>query len=55
MSGFRRDLYDYLEARGDELFELVDALLYMNGPVKTLVELSLAPEQGVVMVPRMAG
>ncbi|WP_199839327.1 transposase, partial [Streptomyces sp. NRRL F-5122] len=44
LSGFRRDLYDCLEARGDELFELVDALLCTDGPVKTLVELSLAPE-----------
>jgi hypothetical protein len=44
LSGFRQDLYDCLDARGDELFELVDALLCTDGPVKTLVDLSLAPE-----------
>nr|WTB28729.1 transposase [Streptomyces sp. NBC_00830] len=44
LSGFRRGLYDCLDVRGDELFELVDALLCTDGPVKTLVELSLAPE-----------
>lgn len=45
LSGFRRDLYGCLEARGDELFELADALLCADGPVKTLVELSLVPEK----------
>lgn len=44
LSGFRRDLYGCLDVRGDALFELVDALLCAEGPVKTLVELSLAPE-----------
>jgi len=44
LSGFRRSLYDCLDVRGDELFELADALLCTDGPVKTLVELSLAPE-----------
>lgn len=37
LSGFRQDLYDCLDARSDELFELVDALLCTDGPVKTLV------------------
>jgi hypothetical protein len=44
LSGFRQDFYACLDARGDELFELVDALLCTDGPVKTLVDLSLAPE-----------
>ena len=41
---FRRDLYECLPGRGDELFELVDALLCADGPVKTLVGLALVPE-----------
>jgi hypothetical protein len=40
----RQGLYDCLYARGDALFELADALLCTTGPVKTLVELSLAAE-----------
>jgi hypothetical protein len=41
---FRRELYRCLTARADALFELADALLCADGPVKTLVGLSLAPE-----------
>ena len=44
LSGFRLEFYDALAARADALFELVDALLCAEGPVKSLVELSLAPE-----------
>jgi hypothetical protein len=33
-SRFREDLFDSLTARGDELFELVDALLCADGPVR---------------------
>jgi hypothetical protein len=33
-----------LTGRGDALFEPADALLCSDGPVKTQVELSLAPE-----------
>ncbi|MED7828869.1 NF041680 family putative transposase [Streptomyces chiangmaiensis] len=44
LSGFRQDLYGCLGRRSDALFELMDALLCTEGPVKTLVELSLAPE-----------
>jgi hypothetical protein len=44
LSGFRLEFYDTLAARADGLFELVDALLCADGPVKALVELSLAPE-----------
>lgn len=44
LSHFRGEFYACLTARGDALFELSDALLCSDGPVKTLVELSLAPE-----------
>jgi hypothetical protein len=44
LSRFRTDFYACLPARADALFELTDALLCADGPVRTLVELSLAPE-----------
>ncbi|WBP91311.1 transposase [Kitasatospora cathayae] len=44
LSRFRADFYDCLRGRGDALFELADALLCTEGPVKTLVDLALAPE-----------
>ncbi|MFB7905970.1 NF041680 family putative transposase [Kitasatospora sp. NPDC056076] len=44
LSRFRADSYDCLRGRGDALFELADALLCAEGPVKTLVDLALAPE-----------
>lgn len=44
LSRFRGDFYDCLTGRGDALFELTDALLCTDGPVKTLVDLALAPE-----------
>ncbi|WP_245641998.1 NF041680 family putative transposase [Nonomuraea candida] len=44
MSKFRRESYACLTARGDELFELAEAVLCTDGPVKTLVDLALAPE-----------
>ncbi|MEY9887834.1 hypothetical protein ABIA31_001463 [Catenulispora sp. MAP5-51] len=44
LAGFRRDFYDVLTGRRDELFELTDAVLCTDGAVKTLVELALAPE-----------
>ena len=40
-SRFREDLFDCLTARGDELFELVDALLCADGPVTSPVDLTL--------------
>ncbi|MEV7713832.1 NF041680 family putative transposase [Streptomyces sp. NPDC088270] len=43
-SHFRSELYACLTARGDALFELCDALLCTEGPVRTLVDLALAPE-----------
>lgn len=44
VSRFRTELYACLTARGDALFELCDALLCAEGPVRTLVDLALAPE-----------
>lgn len=44
LSRFRTDLYGCLTARADALFELADSLLCTDGPVRTLVGLSLAPE-----------
>jgi hypothetical protein len=41
---FRGELYRCLTRRADELFELTEAVLCAEGPVKTLVDLSLAPE-----------
>jgi hypothetical protein len=43
-SGFRQDFHQCLTARADALFELTDALLCADGPVTSLVELSLQPE-----------
>lgn len=36
-SRFREDLFDCLSARGDELFDLTDALLCADGPVRAPV------------------
>jgi DDE superfamily endonuclease len=44
LSRFRLDFHACLTARGDELFELADAVLCADGPVKTLAGLSLAAE-----------
>lgn len=44
LSGFRKGFYASLTSRADALFELTDALLCAAGPVKALVDLSLAPE-----------
>jgi hypothetical protein len=44
LSRFRRDFHACLTARRDEIFELADAVLCADGPVKTLAGLSLAPE-----------
>ncbi|TLS41388.1 transposase [Streptomyces montanus] len=44
MSRSRGDFYDCLTARQDALFELTDALLCTDGPVRTLVDPALAPE-----------
>lgn len=47
LSRFRGDFYDFydcLNGRGDALFELTDALLCTDGPVRTLVDLALTPQ-----------
>jgi hypothetical protein len=44
LSQFRSDVYACLTARADALFELGDAVLCTEGPVRTLVGLALAPE-----------
>lgn len=44
LSRFRVEFYECLYARTDALFELTDAVRCADGPVKTLVELSLAAE-----------
>jgi hypothetical protein len=44
LAGLRRELHRCLTFRADALFELTDALLCTDGPVKSLVGLTLAPE-----------
>ena len=44
LSRFRTCFHDCLTARADALFELAEALLCSDGPVKTPVDLALAPE-----------
>jgi hypothetical protein len=44
LAGFRSEWYRCLTARADALFELSDALLCADGPVTSLVGLSLAAE-----------
>ena len=44
LTWFRTEFYACLTARSDALFELADAILCADGPVKSLVGLSLVPE-----------
>jgi hypothetical protein len=44
LCGFRQEFYRCLPRRADALFELADAVLGADGPVRSLVELSLAGE-----------
>jgi hypothetical protein len=44
LAEFRREFYTCLVRRADALFELTDAVLCTDGPVRTLIGLSLAPE-----------
>jgi len=44
LCGFRGEFYRCLSRRPDALFELTDAMLCLDGPVRSLVELSLAGE-----------
>ncbi|OHV45698.1 hypothetical protein BBK14_30020 [Parafrankia soli] len=41
---FRQEFYACLTRRADALFEVTDAVLCTDGPVRTLVDLTLAPE-----------
>lgn len=45
LSGFRGEFYSCLTRRADTLFEPADAVLCADGPVRSLVELSLVREQ----------
>src|SRR5688572_32245330 len=44
LSRFRVEFYDCLYTRADALFELTDAVLCADGPVTSLVELTLVAE-----------
>ena len=44
LSGFRQAFYSSLTGRADTLFELTDAALCADGPITSLVELSMAAE-----------
>ena len=44
LARFRTDLHSCLTARGDALFEVAEAILCAEGPVTSLVGLSLVPE-----------
>jgi len=44
LARFRRGFYDCLTARADALFELTDAVLCADGPVRSLVDLTLTAE-----------
>jgi hypothetical protein len=44
LTRFRREFYAALTARADALFELTDAVLCADGPVTTLVDLTLVAE-----------
>lgn len=43
LSRFRAEFYECLSARADALFDLTDAVLCADGPVTSLVQLSLQP------------
>ena len=44
LAWFRQELYESFTARADALFELVDAVLCADGPVRSLVDLTLVAE-----------
>jgi hypothetical protein len=44
LSRFRQEFYASLTARSDALFELTDAILCVDGPVRSLVDLTLVAE-----------
>jgi len=44
LARFRQEFYTSLTLRADALFELTDAVLCADGPVRSLVDLTLVPE-----------
>lgn len=50
LSGFRMEFYGCLAARADALFELAEAVLCTDGPVKSLVDCRWRPSTGAGMV-----
>src|SRR5437868_4093435 len=44
LTRFRQEFYDCVTRRADAVFELADAVLCSDGPVRSLVELSLVGE-----------
>ena len=44
LSRFRQEFYASLTSRADALFELTDAVLCADGPVRSLVDLALVAE-----------
>ncbi len=44
LARFRQEFYTSLTARADALFELTDAVLCADGPVRSLVDLTLVAE-----------
>jgi hypothetical protein len=51
LSRFRTDFYDCLTARANALFELADAVLCTDEPVRSLVDLALAPSTAGATAP----
>ena len=49
LSRFRRDFHACLTARGDEIFELADAVLCADGPVRDLAGCRWLRSTGAVM------
>jgi hypothetical protein len=44
LARFREEFYGSLTARADALFELTDAILCADGPVRSLVDLTMVAE-----------
>ena len=55
LSGFRQEFYRCLPARADALFELAEAVLCADGPVRSWLSCRWCPSTGAVMAACMAG
>jgi hypothetical protein len=53
LAGFRRELYRCLTGRADALFELADAVLCADGPVRTWWGCRWRPSTSAVTAPCM--